>query len=50
MSILGMVGLRPGEKGVSGVPGPAVLVVPAEVRFIMRVLIRPGDLMLEDPE
>lgn len=46
MSILGI-----GEKGVGGVPGPpVVLVVPADVRFMMRLDENPGDLMLEEPE
>lgn len=39
-----------GEKGVSGVPGPAVLVVPADVRFMMRELVLMGAMMLEDAE
>lgn len=52
MSILGNMLFRLGEKGVSGVAGPLVLVVPAEVRFMMRelVVVPMGDLMLEDPE
>lgn len=45
-------GSGPGEKGVSGVPGPPVLVVPAEVRCMMRVvaLVLMGAMMLEEPE
>ena len=40
-----------GEKGVSGVPGPpVVLVVPADVRFKMRPLVLIGVMMLEEPE
>ena len=45
------VGMGPGEKGVSGVPGPpVVLVVPAEVRFMMRELVLMGAMMLEEPD
>jgi hypothetical protein len=48
MAILGM---GPGEKGVSGVPGPpAVLVVPADVLFMMRELVLMGVMMLEEPD
>lgn len=39
-----------GEKGVSGVPGPAVLVVPADERFMMRELVLMGAIMLEDAD
>lgn len=40
-----------GEKGVSGVPGPpVVLVVPADVRFNMRPLVLMGVMMLEEPD
>ncbi len=40
-----------GEKGVSGVPGPpVVLVVPADVRFRTRPLVLIGVMMLEEPE
>ena len=52
MSIRGMAGVT-GEKDVPGVEmPPLVLVVPAEVRFIMRDDEKPlmGDLMLEEPE
>jgi hypothetical protein len=35
---------------VSGVPGPPVLVVPADVRFIMRAFVLMGVMMLEDPD
>jgi hypothetical protein len=48
---MAMFGIGPGEKGVSGVPGPpVVLVVPAEVRFIMRPLVLMGVTMLEEPD
>lgn len=50
---LGMatLGIGPGEKGVSGVPGPPpVLVVPADVRFMMRALVLMGVMMLEEPD
>lgn len=39
-----------GEKGVKGVPGPAVLVVPADVRLMMRELVLIGVTMLEEAE
>ena len=44
--------MGPGEKGVRGVPGPppAVLVVPAEVRFMMRLLVLMGVMMLDEPD
>jgi hypothetical protein len=43
--------IGPGEKGVSGVPGPPpVLVVPADVRFRMRALVLMGVMMLEEPD
>jgi hypothetical protein len=45
-----MIELGPGEKGVSGVPGPVVLVVPAEVRLTPRVFVLIGLTMLEEPE
>ena len=45
------LGIGPGEKGVSGVPGPpVVLVVPADVRFMMRALVLMGVMMLDDPD
>ncbi len=47
------LGMGPGEKGVRGVPGPpppAVLVVPAEVRFMMRELVLIGVMMLDEPD
>lgn len=47
MSIRGTPGLRPGEKG--GVPG-LLLMVAADVRFRMREVEKPGDLMLDEPE
>lgn len=48
MSILA-AGFRPGEKGVRGVDGPLVLDVPAEVRFMGRVLVAPmGDFRLDE--
>lgn len=51
MSTLGRVGFMPvGEKGVKGVPGPAVLVVPADVRLMMRELVLIGVTMLEEAE
>lgn len=50
MSILAIAGLGPGEKGVNGVPGPVVLVVPAEVRLRMRLLVLMGLMMLEEPD
>lgn len=52
MSMRGMAGVV-GENEVLGVEvPPLVLVVPAEVRFIMREDEKPpmGDLMLEEPE
>lgn len=52
MSIRGMAGVV-GENEVLGVEvPPLVLVVPAEVRFIMREDEKPptGDLMLDEPE
>lgn len=50
MSILAKAGFGPGEKGVSGVPGPAVLVVPADVLLMTRVLVLMGLTMLEEPD
>jgi hypothetical protein len=46
-----MLGIGPGEKGVSGVPGPPmVLVVPADVRFRMRALVFIGVILLDEPD
>jgi len=43
------LGFRPGEKGVRGVDRPLVLVVPADVRFMGRVLVVPtGDFRLDE--